>query len=236
VKGLRFLTHNLTYKCVALFVAIVLWAGTQGFRSVEQSLNLPVSLENYDRDSVVVVEQSAQEINVRIVGSQAAVRRAERQLKRYPVSLARMQAGELRLSVDPAQLALPRGARVAAFSPPNLVLRVEPVDHKQVQVRPDVIGQPPEGYRLVSVLVDPPELPLAGARGSLSRVREVFTERVDLSSLRETTRLPVQLSIGRPNVWRDDPQQDPVIVVVRVERIADLPAAKDEPAAGVPGA
>src|SRR5262245_27807287 len=102
--GLGFLFDNLLYKAVALFVAVILWAATQGFRSVEGSMNLPISLEGYDRGAVVVVEQSAQEVNLRIVGSQAALRRAEQQLKRYPVSLAQVRSGELRLGVDPQQL------------------------------------------------------------------------------------------------------------------------------------
>jgi YbbR domain-containing protein len=236
MRGLGWVFDNLLYKCVALFVAVILWAGTQGFRSVEESLNLPVSLENYDRESFVVVEQSAQEINLRIVGSQAAVRRAERQLKRYPVSLTQLQPGELRLSVDPVQLALPRGARVSAWSPPNLVFRVEPVDRKQVQVRPVTVGQPPEGFRVVAVEVEPPQLVLAGARSGISRLREVSTEPVDVSGVRETTRYSVPIVIGRPNVWRDDQLSAVVAVVVRVEAIPDPPPGQDPEAHEAPPA
>ena len=236
MKGMSFLFDNLLYKGVALFVAVILWAATQGFRSVEQSLNVPITLENYDRDSLVVVEQSSQEVNLRIVGSQAAVRRAEQQLRRYPVSLGRVQPGELRMGVDPEQLPLPRGARVSAWSPSNLVFRIEPVERRRVPVRPDTAGRPAEGYRVTSIEVEPRELGLAGARSSITRIRDVSTERVDLSGLRETASYPVQVVLGRPHVWRDDQSSTLVTVVVRVERIADSPRPPDQEAPGPPDA
>jgi YbbR domain-containing protein len=214
--GLGFLLDNLLYKSVALFVAVILWIATQGFRSVEGSLNLPISLESYDRAAVVVVEQSAQEVNLRLVGSQAALRRAEQQLKRYPVSLAQVQSGELRLGVDPEQLALPRGARVAAWSPSNLALRIEPVERRSVPVRVDLSGEVPAGFRIVSVEVTPRELRLAGARSSISRVRAVLTERIDVAGLQETKRFEVQVLMGRPHVWREEPDSEPLAVVVTV--------------------
>jgi hypothetical protein len=78
---------------------------------------------------------------------------------------------------------------------------------------------------VAAVDVEPRELVLAGARSSISRIREVSTERVDLSGLRETASYPVQVVLGRPHVWRDDQSSAPVTVVIRVERIADPPGA-----------
>ena len=58
---------NLLYKIVSLLIACVLWAAAQGVTDVEQSLDIPVAVEKVP-DNLVVVEESAHEINLRVVG------------------------------------------------------------------------------------------------------------------------------------------------------------------------
>ena len=67
----RLLFHNLLYKTMALLVAAVLWAAVQGAESVEESIDLPIVLEAVP-DSLVVVDQSAIEVNVRRCAAHAA--------------------------------------------------------------------------------------------------------------------------------------------------------------------
>ena len=73
----------------------------------------------------MVVEQSPREINLRVVGSRAALRRAERQLVRYPISLEGVKPGEARFPVEISHLPTPRGAEIASRSPSMIVLRIE---------------------------------------------------------------------------------------------------------------
>ena len=81
------LFDNFLYKLAALLMAVVLWATAQGFQSEEQSIDLPIALVDVPED-LVVVDQSSEELNLRIAGSRAAVRQAEKQLLRYTVSLS----------------------------------------------------------------------------------------------------------------------------------------------------
>jgi YbbR domain-containing protein len=214
--------RNYSYKIAALLVASLLWASAQGIRSVEQSLDIPISLEEIP-DEVVVVGSSASEVNVRIVGSRAAVRRAARQLTRYPLSLRGLKPGEARIAVEVERLTLPRGARVTARSPSTVAVRLEPREQKRVRVRPDVVGEAPEGFRLVSVEVEPKEVILEGARGELRRIQEVLTDRIELGTLPGPTEEEVRLSLGSPYIWRAEGGQ-PVRVRIKLESI---PAPED---------
>jgi hypothetical protein len=217
--------HNSLYKLAALPVACVLWAATQGFRSVEEGLDVPVSLEDVP-EAVVVVEQAPREINVRIVGSRAALRRAERQLVRYPISLKGVKPGEARFAVETAHLPIPRGARIAARSPSTIVLRIEERVRKHVRVNPDVVGEPAPGYELVSVHPTPPTVELEGARSVLRRMREATTDRVDVAGLEESEEREVRILLGAPNVWRADEDQ-PIRVRIEVRpSAAAVPGAK----------
>jgi hypothetical protein len=211
------LLRNPLYKGAALAVAVVLWASVQGIRSDEQSLDVPISLEDIPPE-VVVVDQSASEINLRIIGSRAAVRRAERQLTRYPLSLQGLAPGEARLSIEEERFSVPRGASIAAHAPSAVTLRLDYRIRKRVRVRPDLVGEPPAGYRLVGVDVLPSEVTLEGARGALRGIREVLTERIELETLRELSEHDVRLALDTGHIWRADNER-PVRVRVRVEPV-----------------
>ncbi len=207
--------HNLLYKAVALFVACLLWASAQGIRSVEESLDVPIQLVEIP-DEVVVVDQSATEINLRIVGSRAAVRRAERQIVRFPMSARGLKPGEARLAVELERLTLPRGARVTARSPSSVTLQIDALARKRVPVRADLVGEVPPGYRMVGVEVEPEEIVLEGAQQELRKIREVLTDRIELGTLSGPMDAEVRLVLGSAHVWRVD-DESPVRVRVRVE-------------------
>jgi YbbR domain-containing protein len=209
---------NLLYKIVALVIACILWAAAQGVTDAEQSFDIPVQVENVPPD-LVVVEESAHEINLRVVGSRAALRRVPKSVPHYAVSLEDAKPGEARLAVNREQINIPRGARIAARSPSTLVYTLETVVSKSVPVRADVVGEPADGFRVARVSVEPREVALSGARSALRNVREVMTDRVDVKDLRETTLLESPIALGYPHVWRKDPAGEPIRIRVEIEPV-----------------
>jgi YbbR domain-containing protein len=214
---------NLLYKLVALFVAVLLWVSAQGVNDIEQSLDLRVVYSDLP-EGLVVVEQSALEVNVRVRASRAALRQMQSELSTYVVSLGGLKEGTAQIPVLPENLPLPRGATITARSPSLLVFRTESVVSKLVDIRPDVGGDLPNGYALRSVRVVPSQVEVAGARTSVRWMREVPTQRVDISQLRTTTTIEAPLLLI-PNVWRKDGQQAPVQVTVEIAGPASAPGA-----------
>lgn len=210
------LFDNFLYKLVSLLIACVLWAAAQGVTDVEQSLDVPIAVEKVP-ENLVVVEESAHEINLRLVGSRAALRQCSKQLQHYTVSLEGAKPGEARLSVNKEQISLPRGARIAARSPSTLVYTLETVVTKSVPVRADLAGDLPRGYKLVRVSVEPKEIAIVGAKSSVRNIREVVTDRIELARLRETAHLESSVALGYPHVWRKDPDGGPIRVNVEIE-------------------
>lgn len=197
--------NNFFYKVAALLVAVVLWAAAQGIRSDQRGLDIPVAFEGVPED-LVVVEQSARQINVQIVGSRAAVQRAERQISRYPIYVRGARPGTAHFPVEPDRLAVPRGASVTSRSPAIVEVRFEPRARKRVPVRADLSGGVPEGFELVRVEVLPDEVVLEGAQGALRRIREVLTEPIPLETLRTAAEEEVRLALGSDHVWRVEPE------------------------------
>ncbi len=211
--------RNLTYKALALLFAVLLWGAAQGIESVEQSLDVPIALENIP-DDVVVVDQSSYEVNVRIVGSRAAVSRAQRVVTHYPISLAGVRPGEARVGVELDRLSdlFPRGARPTARSPSSVTVRLEPRARKRVRIKANLVGELPEGYRLIGVEVEPDEIVLEGAKQALRSVQEVSTDPIELGSLKGTVDRKVDLSLRSPHIWRAD-EGGSIRVRVKLERL-----------------
>ena len=214
---------NLLYKVVALLIACVLWAAAQGVTDVEQSFDIPVQVENVP-ENLVVIEESAHEINLRVMGSRAALRQAAKNIQHYAVSFDGAKAGEARLAVNKEQITLPRGARIVASSPSTLVYVLEGVSSKVVPVRADLTGELPAGYKLARVSIDPKDVAIRGAKSAVRNVRELVTDRIDLSSLRETTTLESPVALGYPHVWRKDQSGAPIRVRIEIEPVG-VPSA-----------
>jgi YbbR domain-containing protein len=211
---------NLLYKIVSLLIACVLWAAAQGVTDVEQSFDIPVQVENIP-ESLVVIEESAHEINLRVMGSRAALRQVSKNVQHYAVSFEGAKPGETRLAVNKEQITLPRGARIVASSPSTLVFALESVSSKVVPVRADLTGELPTGYKLARVSIEPKEIAITGARSAVRNVREVVTDRIDLSGIRETMTLESPVSLGYPHVWRKDQSGAPIRIKIEIESPSD---------------
>lgn len=213
------LLNNALYKGIALLVAFVLWAAVEGAQTEEKGLDLRIELQSLP-ESLVLTDQSHLEVNVRVMGSRAAIREAERELVSFPLSLEGIKEGETRLPVitESLQGMAPRGARVVARAPSAIVVQAERVVRKKVPVRADVTGEVPEGYVLLGVSVEPSEVILAGARSSIRAVREVLTEPIDVNGLTESAIRPVALAPFHGGLmWRAEEDADPVRVELELE-------------------
>ena len=215
---------NLLYKIVALLIACVLWAAAQGVTDVEQSFDIPVQVEKVP-ESLVVIEESAHEINLRVMGSRAALRQVAKNVQHYAVSFEGAKAGEARLAVNKEQITLPRGARIVASSPSTLVFALESRE-LEGRARARRPGRRAAAGLLTSarVTIEPKDIAITGARSAVRNVREVVTDRVDLSTIRETTTLESPVALGFPHVWRKDQSGAPIRVKIEIES-AGVPSA-----------
>ena len=197
---------------VALVIAILLWAAAHGSSSVERGFDLRVSYQNVPED-LVLTEQNTDVVNVRILGSRAALRSFDPKQAVYTVDVSGARPGAADFEVDVTRVDLPRGARIVSRSPSSLEVKFEQRGTKVMKVRPDLAGEPAEGYRVASVEVDPPRVTVTGARREVLRLSEAVTETIDIAGLSAPTEREVRLNLGGRNVWVPEPN----VVRVRVQ-------------------
>jgi YbbR domain-containing protein len=194
---------NLRYAVLAIVISLILWSIAHGSSSVERGYDIPLVFQNLP-DTLVITEKSDEEINVRVLGSRVALRNVSPSKMEYVVDVSVAKAGRTVHEVDVSRLDMPRGVRIVSRSPAQIDVRFEPRGRRIVRIRPDLEGEPAEGFVLTSVEVDPPRVWLTGARSRVVRLSEVVTEPIDVSGLDAPVERQVKLSLGGDHVWMEE--------------------------------
>jgi YbbR domain-containing protein len=215
---------------LALAIASFLWGIAHGSSSVERSFDIPVELHRLN-DTLVVTDQSVDQVNVRVQGSRAALRNVTAEKLKYPVDVSGGKPGVAVYDVDVSRIELPRGARFVSHSPSRVQVRFEKRGRKAVAVRADLEGEPAAGFHLVGVDIEPPKVWLAGARSQVMRLEEVVTETINLVGIKQDEEREVRLYLGGGTVWMEE--NKPVKLQIRVE--ADLVPELEAPLDGEGG-
>jgi len=219
-------TGNLRYALLAIVIAMVLWGMARGGSTVEREYELPLVFDALPND-LVITDQTATKINVRVRGSRATFRNLSAAELEYVESVGGAKPGRARYEVDDDRLDLPRGLRVVGRSPSQIDVRFERRGRKSVRIRADVQGEPPEGFKVNSVEIEPARVWLTGARSRVLRLSEVVTETIDLSQIQAPEQREVRVSIGADHVWVEDNQ--PITVKIDVEPLEPVDGvASDE--------
>jgi YbbR domain-containing protein len=223
---------NFGYKLLAVVFAVFLWLVARGSSSVERGFDVPVVLQRLP-DELVVVDQSADVVNLRVAGTRAAQRNLEPERLEYAIDISGAKPGVAKFEVDLSRFEekLPRGSRIVSRSPAQIQLNLESRVTRPVRVRPDVEGRPADGFRVASVDVEPPRVRISGARSEVLRLSDVATEMVDVSGASAPVEREVHVSPGAGHLWADDPS--PVKVRVDVQPAPTAPEPSP-PRAGPP--
>ncbi|MCH7867982.1 MAG: hypothetical protein IH881_09820 [Myxococcales bacterium] len=220
------MSHRLTNLrpgalALALVIAVILWGLAHGASSIERAYDVPVELEAMSEE-LVVTDQTPTHINVRIMGSQAALRNVDPSKLRYPIDVSGSKPGDADFEVDVSNVVLPRGARIVSRSPSRIFIHFEPRGRKAVGIRVDTSGTLPEGYVLERVEVLPSHVWLTGARGHVLRLREVVTEPIDLTGLNANEEREVSLLLGAGTVRMEKEEAVRVVLHIAPEPVEEL--------------
>jgi YbbR domain-containing protein len=175
----------------------------------------------------VVTDQTPSHINVRIMGSQAALRNIDSGKLRYPIDVSGSNPGDADFEVDVSNVVLPRGARIVSRSPSRIFIHFEPRGRKAVGIRVDTLGELPEGYVLERVEVLPSHVWLTGARGHVLRLREVVTEPIDLTGLNTREEREVSLLLGAGTVRMEKEESVRVVLHIAPEPVEEFDSRID---------
>ena len=195
---------------LALGLAFGLWFFVADERGAEVLVSTPLELLNVP-SGLEVVDQSVQEVDVRLRGASGLLRDAPLQGLRARLDLTGEDPGERTWFLGTEAVEAPSGVQVMRVEPSQVLLRLDRTLTSTVRVSPRVLGQPATGFEIHNVVIEPLELAVEGPESLLRDVEQITTEPISAQGLRETfsQRLQIELDPAlRPSVRHVDVRLD----------------------------
>src|SRR5205085_1466370 len=180
------LFEDWTLKALALVITLGLWFAvtTQRTPATIRLHNVPLEFvlpENVEigNDPTTVVEVTLQGSRGKLDEMNVAnlVARADVTGLRPGDRVARL--------FEAVRMDLPEDVRIIEVMPRSVTLHLETVVERDVPVEARFEGELPEGFRRLSVTVNPERVRVRGPESHVDAVEKAFTETISLSDLRE---------------------------------------------------
>jgi uncharacterized protein (TIGR00159 family) len=210
-------TTNLIPKIVSFVLVCVLWMFIGGQPNAEVWVTVPLEYRNVPA-SMEIVGEMVNRLEVGIRGPRTLISSIAPDQVKAHVGLAQAQPGVNNLRLTPENVRTPLGTEVTKIIPPSVRVRLEEVKSRFIPVKAHLVGKLSRPLRLKAVTVEPPGLVLLGPAGTLKKVREIFTEPVDLGEVKESTQIPVSVEINSPQLRLGPDQPSQVTVYISVEK------------------
>ena len=210
-------TTNLVAKSVSFILVCVLWIFIGGQPRAEIWMTVPLEYRNMPAN-MEIVGDLVNRVEVGIRGPRALISSiSPDQLKAY-VDLSQSMAGANHVRLTPDNVRAPLGTEITKVAPSSVRIRLEEIKSRSVPVKAHLVGKLLRPLRLKGVTLEPPEIVLQGPAGILKKVREVFTEPVDLGEVSESLQISVPLEITPQQLRLAPDQPSQVTVYLRVEK------------------
>jgi YbbR domain-containing protein len=203
--------EHLGLKLISLLLGFSLWYAVAREQEAEFSLSIPIELRDLP-EGLEVIEESVQQVEVRLRGPAEILRRLTPQDVNVGVDLKDAEPGERLSYLTPREVAAPFGARVMRVTPTSVRVVLDRTVERTVEVIPRVVGSPAEGFELFDIHLSPQTIEVVGPFSRVSGLEQVTTEPVSVDGLREPYSRLVRVEL------------DPL---VRVERELNVALALD---------
>lgn len=207
------LTSNWALKVLALGLAFGVWVSVTGETSIVQDFTPPLDIRLPDDHTLA--SDAPTTVNVRLRGTETAIRRMDELLLGVRVDLRDGVLGERDVALSARNLTgVPRGVVMEFINPDRLSLVVDRRVRLRLPVEPTFIGQLPDGYAFYGAEVRPKKLVVEGPESELASVQSLATTPLRLDRLTQpVTMTAVAITEGR-NVRIADPEPLTVRVIV----------------------
>ncbi len=210
-------TTNLVPKIVSFVLVFVLWLFIGGQPRAEIWMTVPLEYRNMPAN-MEIVGDLINRVEVGIRGPRALISSISPDQLKAHVDLSQSMSGMNHLRITPDNVRGPLGLEVTKVAPSSVRIRLEDIKTRPVPVKARLVGKLLRPLRLKGVVVEPPEIVLQGPTGGLKKVREIFTEPVELGEVTESTQIAVGLEITTPQLRLGPGQPSQVTVHIHVEK------------------
>lgn len=182
-RGSLSFSEGLALKAVSLLLALILWITILGFK--QEEVKIEVKLEPLLAPSMMITNRIPSHVQFTFSGPRVLLKDVERKVQPIRPDLRRTPETTIGFAISEDLLGdiLPRGVRVTGFFPPNILIRLEEIVERYVEVRPTLVGRVAPDNEVATVRAFPPKIAVSGPRGPLKDLTAVSTEPFDVEAL-----------------------------------------------------
>lgn len=213
----RLLFENFGWKLLALGIAVVMWALVASEPELGTMATVPLEYRNLP-DDLEIASEPVSQIVLELRGPSGELRGLGGGGIHPAVVLdmSGLQPGLHTFPIIDRNVKLPRGVRLVRANPSEARFEFDRHLVRSVPVRVRLIGEGQGGYVVASQSVEPPELQIEGPAKRVSRIAEVVTDPVDVSSVVGSSEFRVNAFVDNPYVrFKSAPQ---VVVTVTMRK------------------
>src|SRR5436190_2702360 len=182
------MTSNWPLKMLSVILALVMWFVVSAPRRetvYDRAYAVPLTLVGMPR-GLVITTTVPDTVSVRLRGRASVLRALASSNLEVPLDLRTVVPGDITITIRPQAVNVPAQVEVISLDPGRVRFRVEEVRQKVVRIRPFLVGQPPAGYSVGDVTLDPDHALVSGPTSQIRNLSEVATERVIMTGRTET--------------------------------------------------
>lgn len=184
-RVLKFLSGNFALKIISVGIATVLWFYVLGSQQTETTKDIPI--EYVTDDNIVPAKDSVSKVQVRLSVPKAFMRVVlSRNEKPILINLRGKSPGWYTSRVFSDSIKVPFGVKVLEVQPREIRVQLEKLRTKTVPVVTEVVGKPPEGYRIGKIIPNPEQVSIKGHWTDIKDIKSVVVWPIDVAGFVES--------------------------------------------------
>jgi YbbR domain-containing protein len=187
-------------KLIALVVTLALWLGVTGL-STPTTKRFTVPLSYSISNDIEITNTPIQEVDIVITGDKRKVDQINRSELSALIDISELPPGDkvLQLTPENVRVALPQGVKLDEVQPSRIAVRLETVEEKDIEVRPQLTGQPATGYEVYDTSVTPAKVRVRGPSSYVKTLDFVPTGEIDVNgAVQDLVAKQVPVSVPNP--------------------------------------
>ncbi len=188
-------------KLIALAITLALWLGVTGLSTpiTERFSDVPVT-PRYFSNNIEVTNFPTKKVDITITGDKRRVADIEKSKLAISLDLTDVPPGDQAIVLTPENINidLPTGVKIDSIEPSTILLRLEKVEEKAVEVRAETNGELPEGYEIYNITVSPAMVDVRGPSSFIKAQSFLSTEKIDITG-KTSSFIAQQVSLNPSN-------------------------------------
>lgn len=187
-------------KLIALVITLGLWFGVTGLSTpTTKRLTIPLNLSI--SNNAEITNSPQKEVLIAISGDKRKIDQIKTGDLAATLDLTDVPTGDRLISLTPETVGvpLPQGITLNEILPNRIVVKLEAVEEKDVEVKAKIVGAPAPGFEVYSTSIVPARIRVRGPASFIRTLDFVETDRIELLGKKEGfTARQISVSVENP--------------------------------------